>query len=166
MSRISGNLTVEGRLVPKELTIPDDTIRDDAVAADAGIGAEKMEQEHKPVYAQESATTAVAETRTVAVIRGATGTIEDFRAGSLVPCTGDATITVDLLKNGTSVLNAAIVLDSSNSARVPEAATVAPGSASLVAGDVLEVAVTVSAGTGTLGQGVFAAATYREDPVA
>jgi hypothetical protein len=32
-----------------------------------------------------------------------------------------------------------------------------------VAGDVLEVAVTVTAGTGTLGKGVFATLTVHED---
>jgi len=160
-SRIQGDLHVTGRISSQFLSAPDQSIDDAAVAADAEILAEKLEHQHRQVYEQESATTAAAETRVVHVVRGTTGAVERFEAGSVAACTGDATITVDLLKNGVSILDAAIVLDNANTARVTEAATIAtPG---LVAGDVLEVAVTVNAGTGALGSGVFAALTVHEE---
>ena len=86
--------------------------------------------------------------------------ITAFAAGCVTACIGDSTIEVDLLKNGVSVLSAAIEIDSGDADYAAVAGTVS--SASVVAGDVLEVAITVTAGTGTLGEGVFAALTLEE----
>jgi hypothetical protein len=83
-----------------------------------------------------------------------------FKAGSVTACVGAATITVDLKKNGVSVLTATIVLDNANTARVVEAATITTTAA--VAGDVFEVSVAVAAGGGTIGSGVFAYAEFYE----
>ncbi len=79
----------------------------------------------------------------------------------LTTCVGDATITVDLKVNGVSVLTAAITLDNGQSARELVAGTI--DTDSLSADDVIEVAVTVNAGTGTLGKGVFAYVDLHED---
>ena len=136
-------------------------VSDTHVAADADITATKLEHQHRAVYEQESDTTSAAETRVVHVVHGATGTLKAFKAGSITVCTSDATITVDLLKNGVSVLSAAIVLDSGNSVRVVEAGTIS--GPSVVAGDVLEVDVAVSAGGGTIGKGAFAFLDLHED---
>ena len=163
MSRIQGDMVIVGRLTPKYLDVPSQTIVDDDVSASAGIQAGKLQHQHQPAYAQKSDATAAAERRVVHVVRGATGTIESFEAGSVVVCTGDATITVDLLKNGVSVLTGPIVLDSTNTPRAPEGGTVDPAKKTLADGDVLEVDVDVDAGTGTLGEGVFAMPTIRED---
>lgn len=74
------------------------------------------------------------------------------RAGVSVACIGDSTITVDVRKNGTSILSSTIVLDNSNTAFAEESGSIS--TSSYAAGDDLEVVVTVSAGTGTLGQGL------------
>jgi hypothetical protein len=74
---------------------------------------------------------------------------------------GDATITVDLLLNGTSCLNDEVVLDSTNTARTIEAAVLE--TTTLADGDVLEVTVAVDAGTGTLGTGLFTELVLIED---
>jgi len=162
MGKLEGPLTVDGLLIPKTLSIPAGAVDDQAVAANADITSTKIEHQHRPIYAQESATTAIAETRTIHVVRGTSGKVDDFRAGSIVAATGNATMTVDLKKNGTTVLSAAIVLDSTNTARVPEAAVIDPNAQDLVVDDVLEIAITVAAGTGALGQGLFAVPTIRE----
>jgi hypothetical protein len=76
----------------------------DGVAAGAAIAATKLEHQYILTYAQGSATTAAAATQVIHTVYGATGDIIDFKAGSVVACTGDAAITVDLKVNGTSVL--------------------------------------------------------------
>jgi len=160
-SRIEGDVFINGNLRPKSFSPPAESITNAAIKAAAGIEAEKTEHLHRQIYAQESDTTAAAESRVVHVVYGATGDVVAFEAGIVVACIGDATITIDLKKNGVSVLTGAIVLDSTNAVRIVEAATI--DTAGLVDGDVLEVVVTVNAGTGTLGKGVFAALTVHEN---
>ena len=88
------------------------------------------------------------------------GVVDSFRAGSIAAAVGDSTVSVELKKNGTSVLAAAIALDNANTAYVPEAGSV--NTPAYVAGDVFTVQVSISAGTGTLPQGVFASAVFQE----
>lgn len=159
-TRISGDVHVDGALSCKTFTPVAASIGDSQIAAAAGIAATKLEHQHRLIFAQPN-TTATAETRVVHVVRGATGTLTDVRAGSIAACTGNATMTVDLKKNGSSVLTAVITLDSTNTARVAEAGTLA--STSVVVGDVLEIVTAVNAGTGALGTGLFAAVTLEED---
>ena len=144
-SNVDGDLHVKGSLTANKFTPPASSIGDDAVKAAAKLAASKLEHQHRQVHAQPN-TTATAETRPLHVCYGATGKIKDFRAGSIAPCTGNATITVDLKKNGTSVLCGPITLDNANTARVAEAGTVTTDT--MVVGDLLEVVITVNAGTG------------------
>jgi len=162
LSTLVGNLRLKGRLIADYITQPAESVGNAAVKSDAGVSATKLEHQHQPAYAQESATTAAAETRVVHVVRGAIGTTVAFEAGCITPCLGNATITVDLLKNGASVLTAAITLDNGQAAYDTVEATIDDDA--LADDDVLEVDVSVNAGTGTLGEGVFAGLTLREDP--
>jgi hypothetical protein len=75
--------------------------------------------------------------------------------------TGNDTCTVDLLKNGTTILSSTIGLASSDTARVAKTGTIS--NASLVAGDCLEVKVIATHNAGTLPQGVFAEIILNED---
>lgn len=159
-TRIEGDVYVTGALGAKTLSPPAGSIANAAVAALAGIDATKLEHQHRIGWSQANVT-AAAETRVVYVCYGTTGTILAFVAGSIAKAVGDSTVTVDLRKNGTTVLSAVITLDNANTNRVAEAGTISvPG---LVAGDVLEVVVAVTAGTGTLPTGLFAAVTLEED---
>jgi len=141
-------------------------VADASVAAYAGTGtgisASKLQQRFDSHYAQESATNAASEARVAHVVRGANGTIQDFYAGAVVLLTGADTCTVDLKKNGSSILTAAISLLSSDTVRVAKAGSLS--SASVVAGDVLEVVVTATHSSGTLPKGVFARVSVTEDP--
>ena len=127
----------------------------------AGIEATKLEHQHRPTYAQESAATAADETRVVHVVKGATGSLQAFSAGCVVANIGDSAITVDLHKNGVTVLTAPISLSSTDSAYDVVAGVLA--SDAVVVGDVLEVVVDATVGTGTLGTGVFASLDLHED---
>lgn len=159
-SKIDGDLFVGGALGCRTLSPPAGSITNAAVAALAGVSASKLQHQHRVPWSQANVT-AAAETRVVYVCHGTTGTVLAFVAGSIAKAVGDSTATIDLKKNGTTVLSAPIVLDNANTARVVEAGTVSVPA--LVAGDVLEVVVTVSAGSGTLPTGLFAAVTLEED---
>lgn len=161
VNTITGDLHVAGNINSRTMSIPAGTVEDDDVKAAAGLAASKLEHQHQKVYAQESSAAAAAEDRVVHVVYGATGSIVGFEAGSVVACVGDSTITIDLHKNGSSILSAAIVLDSTNTAYIVE--TGAIDTSTLADGDVLEIVITVSAGTGTLGKGLFASVILRED---
>ena len=161
MDIIDGNLRVKGRIIPDYLTCPDQSVGNAAIQAAAGLEATKLQHQHQIGYAQESGTAAAAETRVVHVVRGTAGTAVQFEAGCVTPNIGAATITVDLLKDGVSILDAPIGLSVAQAAYETVEAII--DNDALADDDVLEVAVTAAAGGGTLGEGVFAALALRED---
>lgn len=159
-TRIEGDVAVTGTLVAiGGLSVPDGSIDADAIEAAAGIEYTKLEHEHRAAHRQSG--TPASATDGIAVIRGATGTLLSVKAGTVVACIGAATITVDVKKNGTTVLSGVITLDSTNTARVAEAGTLSV--TTLAAGDLLEVVVVATAGGGTLGTGLFVEVRWAED---
>lgn len=135
-------------------------VTDVDIAAGAGLSASKLGHQHVAAYSQPN-TTATTETRTLHVVHGLTGTVLAFKAGSIVPCVGGATITVDLKKNGSSILSSVITLNAASVARVVQAATIS--SAGLAVGDWLEIVITATTGGGTIGTGFFCEAVLAED---
>jgi hypothetical protein len=81
---ISGDVFVAGTVTPTGLTLPASSVTDSAVVAAAKIQATKLQHQYQKQFAQESATNAAVEGRVVHVVRGATATIADFRAGNIV----------------------------------------------------------------------------------
>jgi hypothetical protein len=161
---IPSDLHVSGRISCERLSIPAEAVDSDDFTSDTAkrlVTSKQVHQYHRTF--DQPNTTATAETRVLHVVRGSTGTLKAFVAGSIVACVGAATITVDLRKNGSTVLTAVITLDSANTAYIVEAGTFA--STSLVAGDVLTVVTTATAGGGTIGAGLFAELVVDEDPV-
>jgi hypothetical protein len=161
-STLGSDLYVNGHLSAKTASLPASSVSNNSVAGSAGIEASKLQHQHQQVYSQNANADAAADRRIIHVVRGNTGEIQSFHAGVRVVCTGNSTITVKLFKNGTNILSADVVIDNSNTAYSLEAAT-GFTSTTLAQNDVLEVDVTVSAGTGTLGDGVFAVLNIRED---
>lgn len=159
-SRHEGDLYVAGNLSASSFSAPAGSVTNAMVAASAGIDATKLEHQHRPIYAQNGTASSV--TVPLHCVRGATGTLLQVQAGTIAACAGAATITVDVKKNGTTVLSSAITLDNGNTARVAEAGTLSV--TSLVAGDLLEVVITATAGGGTLGTGLWVQLTLEEDP--
>lgn len=156
------DIYINGNLSPKTFTPPAGCIDDTAVKAAAGIQASKLQHQHEPQYNQVHGSAATTVRQVLHVVKGATGTLEKFRAGVVVACIGAATISIQLKKNGSNILSAALVLDNANAAFAIEDAAGLTSTA-LVAGDVLEVDITAMAGGGTLGQGLFCQAIVRED---
>ena len=162
-SRLEGDHYVNGNLAAKTMTIPASAVSNTHIAANAGLSASKQEHRFSQTYSQAAGVTAADEDKAVHIVYGSTGEIIGFEAGSGGVCVGDGTITVDLRKNGVtnSLLSAAIVLDSSNTAYVAEAGTI--GTADVVDGDVLQVVVATAKTSGTVGTGVFARIIFNED---
>lgn len=150
---IDGDWTVRGTLNVGAITLPANSI-DQASQIKAGINipADKTEQRFFPSWQQPN-TAATAETRTLFVARRS-GTLNEVVAGSIAAAIGDSTVTVDVKKNGTSVLAAVITLDNSKTARTVTAGSIS-GGGTFAAGDWFEVVIAISAGSGTLPTGVF-----------
>ena len=165
MQRFEGNIVFAGRITPEALDIPAGALVNAGVASNAGLAVGKLEHQHQPPYAQESDTTAAAEDRVIHTVYGLTGKIEAFAVGCVVANVGAAVVTFDLHKNGATVLTATVDVDSGDAAYAVVEATVDPAEEDLAADDVLEVIVTVAAGGGTLGKGVFARTVISEDAV-
>jgi len=81
---IDGGLNVRGVFTPAEMRASG-VVSDDAIEAAAGVQASKLQHAQRPMYEQESATTAFAETRVVHVVRGQNGTLQDIQAGHYQP---------------------------------------------------------------------------------
>jgi hypothetical protein len=157
---ISGNLVVNGQLVVTgQMYLPASTVTAANIVAAAGIEATKLQHQYEPLYAQSGTASAV--TIPLHRVRGSTATVVAVVAGSIAAAVGDSTVTIDVRKNGTTILSGAIVLDNGNAARVGEAGTVTVTGG--VAGDLYEIVVTTSIGTGTLPTGLFVQAVIRED---
>jgi hypothetical protein len=159
---LQGSYHVAGGLSSDTFTPPAGSITNAAIPANAGITGDKTIRRVSANYSQAIGSVTAADGRVVHVAKAA-GTILDFRAGSISLCTVDAVIHVDLKKNGTTVLTATIDLTSANTAYVAASATLA-ATPTYVAGDVFTVVVTVAAGAGALGNGVFAEARFDEAP--
>jgi hypothetical protein len=159
--RVDGDLYVPGTLGCGNFSPAAGAVKKAAIDPFANLPYTAHQSRPSPTYAQPNAA-ATTETKVVHVVYGATGTILAFRAGSIVANIGAATVTVDLKKNGVSVLTGVITLNNANTARVAVAGTLG-ASLALVAGDVLEVVCVATAGGGTLATGVFAQAVLSED---
>lgn len=130
----------------------------------AAIDARKVKMQKVHTYVNsESATTAVSEQRTVHIGYGQTGNVIAFWAAAVVANVGAATVTLDLWKNGSTILTSVITLNNSQTARQVVTATIA--SAPYVVNDYFEVKVVATAGGGTIAKGVAAIVVFREDPV-
>lgn len=153
-------LHVKGSLTCKTFSPPASCITDAAVAAAANIDADKLQHRFRVTFNQIHGSVATTERRPVYCAR-TTGVVYSIKAGSVVACSGAATITVDLKKNGTTMLTGVITLDNANTAYIVESGTLSV--TSLVAGDMLEIVVVATAGGGTLGQGLFVTVDIDED---
>lgn len=159
-SYLDGDFHVRGALSAESFAPPAGSIDNAAIEPDAGVLATKLEHQYKPTYAQVGTALSNA-AQVIHIVRGATGTLVRFRAGSILANVGDSTVTIDLKKNGTTMLSAPITLDSGDAAYDLIEATLA--SSVLVADDVLSITVVATVGTGTLATGLFVEAEIRED---
>jgi len=159
-NRIEGDTYFNGNVGSSSMTLPSGTVTNNSIIALAGIQAEKLEHQHKIVYAQGSAVTAADARNPVFVVTGLTADIISIKAGSVAANVGDSTVAVDILKNGTTVLSGPISLDSGDAAYDLVSGTISV--ATLAQDDVLEVNIDATIGTGTLALGLFVIITLHE----
>lgn len=153
MNRLDGDFYVGGTLYVNAIDLPAGAVTNASVIAAAGIAAAKCQQYPAKTYGQ--AGTAVAASVIMHVVRGATGTIKEFVVGNITANAGASTVTLDLLKNGVSVLNTVVTLNNATGNRSVEEGII--DTTALVAGDVLEVVVALNqSGTDALAVGVAA----------
>lgn len=156
----SGNTYIDGNLSAKTFTPPAGSITNNAIAAATGIDATKLDHQYQKIHGQARGAINFAERKVLHVVHGATAEVVTFKCGNTVATTAGSSTTIDLLKNGTTILTATTVLNETNTAYTMEAAAGFTSTA-LVQGDVLEVNVTVSGGAP--GNGLFCLLTVRED---
>lgn len=149
---IDGDWAIRGTLRCEAIAMPQNAIdNSDQIKAGTNISADKTEQRFFPHWSQANSA-ASTETRTLFVARRS-GTVNEVIAGSIAKASGDAVVTLDVKKNGTTILAAVITLDNANTNRIVELGSVT--SSAFVAGDWFEVVITATANTGTLPTGVF-----------
>lgn len=156
--RMPGDLYVTGNIGCATMSIPANTVVNAAVSASADITSTKLEMQRSFTYSQNG--TAASATIPIHVVYGATCSLVSIKAVSIVANIGAATVTVDLKKNGSSVLSAVITLDSANTARVAESGTIT--TAGGVAGDLYELVIVATAGGGTLATGLGVTVIWSE----
>lgn len=135
-------------------------VGDPQVNPSSPIDVTKLRHRHNITSSQVQGVAAVTERRVVHRARAA-GTVTSFYAGLTVVCTGAATLTFDVLRNGTTMLSAPLVIGNAVAAynSLPGSLIASPVYA---AGDVIEVVLTATAGGGGLGQGAFSALVLTE----
>lgn len=158
---LDGDLVVRGRVVAQTFTPPAGSIGDAAMDSGNPLAPNKSKQQINQMVNQAHGTAATTDRRVIHRAYG-NGTITAVYAGVVVACVGAATITVDLRKNGTTVLSGVITINNAIAAYAAVLGSVS--SATYAAGDVLEVVITATAGGGTLGQGLFIQLICNENP--
>lgn len=145
------------------VTLPANALGDSQITAASPLGVTKVRRRFNKGYAQVKGSAAADETgRVIHVAYGASGTVVAVRAGVLVAAVGDSTVTVDVKKNGTTILSGVITIDNGNAAYAEESGTVSVPA--LASGDVIEVVIDATVGTGTLPQGLYVDVVIDEDP--
>lgn len=162
LQTIPNDVFVQGTLRATTMVVPAASVSDASVIALAKIQASKLQHQYEQVFRQSSTTVATNDQQCVHVVFGATATLLDVSVGNVTAATGTGAVTVDLLKNGVSVLTGAITLNSATAAYALLAGSLA--STALVVGDVLEVKLSGStAGSGSKPTGVYVRVTLVED---
>ena len=168
-AQYQGDLVVNGVVYANGFSGRQGTVNDTMIVTpatpSAAIQGQKVQHQYNRVVDLNGTSTATAATvrRTVHVAHGTAGTILGFHVGAVGAAVGGATVTVDLKKNGSSILTSTITLDNSAAAFALVAGSLS--ASTIAAGDVLEAQITaVSAGGGTLPTGVFCRLVTREDP--
>jgi hypothetical protein len=161
------DVNVQGRLSCETFSGPDAFVDNDAVAADAAVEDTKLIHRFPLRYGQEPGANVVAATVDLHIVQqpGFVRSIEAALTG-VVP-DGDRTVTIQL-QNGdaggafASILSAALVLDSGNALRTPEAGTIT--TPAIADGDILRVTVAVAGSTGAQPQGLIITVQVAEQP--
>lgn len=158
---IQGDTSINGNISANSMTPIANSVTNASVQVGAAVDGAKLGSILRKMYSQPNV--AATSERRVIYRAHAAGTVLNFRAGSIAIAVGAATVTLDLKKNGVSILTVVITLDTANVAFVSEEATLT-GGAPYAVGDVFDVTVTATAAGGTLPTGVYAEFVSNEAP--
>ena len=145
-----------GSIRADQMILPANSVGDAEVDATRPIGVNKLYHMHCPVYTQDRGAAVVAKRSGLHIAVGP-GTLQAFQA-TLSQANGGGTVTVDLYKNGVSVLSGLITITTEAAFDVCVGTI---STAAYVAGDTFEVVVAV---TGTVGQGLTVRGVFEEEP--
>jgi len=155
------NFNARGNWIFDQTSLPAGSVGNASADAADPFEPDKSVQQHTIPYAEARASSPAA--KRIALRRAlAAGTIEDFTCG-LSDSNSTGTVTIDLLKNGATVLSATITLNSTPGTGGTDFDDISAGIASpnYVAGDWLEANITVSAPDG---KGLLVQLTVNEQP--
>lgn len=144
---IGGNVIIAG-----SFALPDGSITDSKIQAGANLSAVNLEHQYEPVIELSNHATSVVAQRVPAFKAKSVGSVIGFSVDCSVPPAAAGSCTIDLKKNGASILTAPITLNDTAVANTSVAGVIS--SAPLVAGDRLDVEV--AGVTGTTAKGVAA----------
>lgn len=163
-----GDLVVRGTLNATRMNIPSGSITDASVLAGANIAATKLQ--HQIELSQQlvaPGSTIAAQTYLLHINRSTTTTVIDARASITTQATGsDRTVTVDVQKATGGGAFATIMSSTINITHTTAINTSVDGTVgaagALVAGDILQVVVTVAGVAGAQAQGLVVSVTLQE----
>lgn len=156
---IQGDVHIVGNLTGATVTPSSSTVTDASVSASAAISASKIVHQHVRTFGQSG--NAADETRTIHKAYGA-GTVTAVVASCITAAVGSDTCTVNIKKNGTTILSSVVTINSSSVAYTGQAGTVSVPSYS--AGDEFTVTFDYTSAGGTAPTGVSATLIVRENP--
>lgn len=162
MARFDHDVTILADLIfspTSTVGLPDNTVKNGMVSPTDPLDANKTDNSYRAVLAQNDS--AEDETKYAFMARGA-GTFLKFRVIQKTACAGLSKVTVDVKKNGVSIINAVITLDSSSAINTPIAGIISTGT--FAADDYIEIIINATAsGTDALATRVMAQLDYDED---
>jgi hypothetical protein len=162
MATFNEDVIVNGTITANNIVIPLNSVGDAQFKTDDPLTAEKQIHQHLARFAIASATTAADTQEPIHQGFGA-GVIYAAYASVVDPCVGAATIDIDILKNGVSILSTDFKITNSHDAYEKIDAGIAdPVSYSV--DDFFEVVIDVTAGGGTIGKGLIVTLVLRENP--
>lgn len=166
-NQFRNGLNVQGGFACDAFNPPTGCVTDASIAAGV-VGSQpnliqtsKIWQQYSKNWSQ--AGTAVTERRVIHVSYGTAGQVLALWIGCVGVPAGAATVTVNLYKNGTSILTGVVTLNSATVAYALTAASFGAG-VTYATNDVFEIVVTATAGGGTLPTEVFAQLIVNEQP--
>jgi hypothetical protein len=163
LNRIDGNLYVNGTLVADAFDPPANSVGNSHMKAGDPVEIDKTRHLHSKIHSQSDGGSAYDEIIAIHVATSP-GVVEQFQAGARVKPVGDSTMTVDLKKNGVSILSDIIDIDNAVDNYVSVVAGLNLALTSYSIGDVFEITVICTDGTGTPAEGLFAQVILDEGP--
>lgn len=159
--QFQSDVAISGNLSCGTFSAPVSCIGDANVSSSNPLLCTKSYQQVRAKFSQAHGVAAITERRVIHKAQAA-GSVYAIKALLVIPNIGAATITVDLRKNGTTVMTGVITLSSTGVAYIASSGAIA--TTSYAVDDVFELVITATVSTGTLGQGLFIDTIFRELP--